>query len=265
MRLWYQLISSEAGMNHFLAACQSVLERAKAPGTTVEVHGTRHGALADQYRLFMNYDVREVIDLGLRIRREGGYDAFVLANSFDPGLVELREMLDIPVVSFMEVACFSACMMGERFSVIGPNRKFIPRYREIVHGYGLRERLASVEGIEFDDIRSFNDAFADRAAGDRALEQIMAAIRRAIAAGAEVVIPAGPAAVLLATRGCFELEGVPLLDVNSLLVKTAETMVEMKRLTGTHISRRLLYQAPSEELVRQVAEVRGIDLLKRGH
>ena len=56
---------------------------------------------------------------------------------------------------------------------------------------------------------------------------------------------------------------MPLLDCNSLLVKTAETMAEMKRLTGTHISRRLLYQAPSEELVRRVAELRGIDLLKR--
>ena len=263
MRLWYQLVSSETGMNHFLAACQTLADRAKSHGTTVEVHGTSSGALADQFRLFMNYDVREVIDHGLRIRREGGYDAFVLANSFDPGLVELREMLDIPVVSFMEVACFTACMMGERFGVVGPNQKFIPRYREIVHGYGLRDRLASVEGIAFDNIRGLNEVFVDQAAGDKAIEQIVVAARRSIAAGADVVIPAGPAAALLATRGMFELDGVPLLDCNSLLVKSAETMVEMKQLTGTHISRRLLYQAPSEELVRRVAEVRGIDLLKR--
>jgi Asp/Glu/hydantoin racemase len=154
-------------------------------------------------------------------------------------------------------------MMGERFGVVGPNQKFSPRYREIIHGYGLRDRLASVEGIEFDNIRGFNEVFADRAAGDRAIEQILAAARRVIAAGAEVVIPAGPATVLLATRGMYEVDGVPLLDCNSLLVKAAETMVEMKRLTGVHVSRKLLYQAPSEELVQRVAEVRGIDLLKR--
>ena len=262
MRLWLQMISSESGMNHLLAACQALADRAKSPGTTLEVRGTRHGALGDQYRLFMNYDVREIIDLGLRIRREGGYDAFVLVNSFDPGLVELREMLDIPVVSFLEVACHNACMMGERFGVVGPNLKFIPRYRELIHGYGLRDRLASVEGIEFENIRGYNEVLSDRAVGDRVTEQIMAAARRAIAAGAEVVIPAGPASILLPTRGLYELDGVPLLDGVSLLVKTAETMVEMKQLTGTHISRRLLYQAPPAEMVRRVAEVRDIDLLK---
>ena len=94
MKIWFQLLSSETGMKGFLAATQKLVDRAMSPGTTVEVRGTTHGVIGDQYRLFCNYDTREVIDNALRIRAEGGYDAFVIANSMDPVLVELREMLD---------------------------------------------------------------------------------------------------------------------------------------------------------------------------
>jgi hypothetical protein len=147
MRLWYQLLSSEKRLSNFIGASGRLCARAAAPGTTVEVHGTRHGALGDQYRFFWHYDVREVIENGLAVRGSKAYDAFVIANSLDPALVELREMLDIPVLSFMEVCCFTACMMGERFGLVVPNEKMIPRYREIVHGYGLAARLAAVEPL----------------------------------------------------------------------------------------------------------------------
>ena len=47
------------------------------------------------------------------------------------GSAELREMLDIPVLSFMEVSCFHACTMGEKFALVVPNEKFVPApYRQ---------------------------------------------------------------------------------------------------------------------------------------
>ncbi|MPS27280.1 MAG: hypothetical protein E2576_19985 [Alcaligenaceae bacterium] len=262
MRIWYQLVSSETGMANFLRATQALCDGAALPGTKVEVRGTQQGALGDQFRLFWNYDVREIIDNALAIRQQGGYDAFVLANSLDPALVELREILDIPVVSFMEVCCFHACTMGERFGLVVPNEKMVPRYREIPIGYGLRDRLASVEYIEFSNIRGFDSVFTDTRAGDDCVEQILAASRRSIERGAEVVIPAGPSATLLAQRGIFEVDGVPLLDCYRLLVKATEMVVAMKEMTGVHVSRKLLYQAPPEEYVRKVAEVRNIDALR---
>ena len=262
MKLWYQLVSSETGMQHFIAATQALCDSAALPDTQVEVRGTRQGALGDQYRLFWNYDVREIIDNALRIRKEGGYDAFVLANSLDPALVELREIMDIPVVSFMEVCCFHACTMGERFGLVVPNMKMVPRYREIPIGYGLRDRLSSVEAIEFDNIRGFDAVFTDQALGDDCVAQILAASRRCIAQGAEVVIPAGPSTTLLTQRGIFEVDGVPLLDCYRLLVKGAELAVAMRQLTGVHVSRKLLYQAPPQDYVERVAQVRHIDALR---
>ena len=264
MKIWYQLVSSESGMKNFLHATQRLCDGAANPGTTVEVRGTQQGALGDQFRLFWNYDVREIIDNALAIRKSGGYDAFVLANSLDPALVELREIMDIPVVSFMEVSCFHACTMGERFGIVVPNEKMIPRYREIPIGYGLRDRLASVEAIDFANIRGFDAVFTDKALGDDCVAQILAAARRSIAQGAEVVIPAGPSATLLAERGIFEVDDVPLLDCYRLLVKSTEMTVAMKRLTGVHVSRKLLYQAPPAAYVEKVAQVRDIASLRAG-
>ncbi|WP_439590236.1 aspartate/glutamate racemase family protein [Hydrogenophaga sp.] len=264
MRIWYQLLSSETGMKNFIAATQKLVDRIVFPGTTVEVRGTTQGVLGDQFRLFYNYDTREVIDNALRLRQQGGYDAFVLANSLDPALVELREMLNIPVVSFMEVNCFTACTMGDRFGLIVPNRKMIARYREIPIGYGLRDRLAAVEPLFFDDVRKQDDAFTDVALGDAVVKATTEAAKRAIAQGAEVLIAPGPPGALLAQRGIFEIDGVPMLDTYTLLAKAAETAVSMHQLTGVCVSRHMLYESPPAELVRKVAAAYQVDALRNG-
>lgn len=262
MKIWYQLVSSETGMKNFLQATQKLCQEAASPGTQVEVRGTTQGALGDQFRLFWNYDVREIIDNALNIRQTGGYDAFVLANSLDPALIELREIMNIPVVSFMEVTCFHACTMGEKFGIIVPNEKMVPRYREIPIGYGLRERLACVQAINFPNIRGFDSVFTDSNIGNDCVAQVLASARRCIELGAEVVIPAGPHATLLAQRGIFEIDNVPIIDSYRLLSKSAELVVSMHQLTGVHVSRKLLYQAPEEEYINKVAEVRNIPALR---
>lgn len=264
VKIWFQLLSSQSGMAGFLAATQKLVDRAMAPGTVVDVRGTTHGVIGDQYRLFCNYDSREVIDNALRIREEGGYDAFVIANSMDPVLVELREMLDIPVLSFMEVCGFTACMMGERFGMIGVNRKLMSWYRSIIRSYGLGDRLAAVEHMEVQDTRSLDLGFTDAAFGDMLQAQVMDAGRRAIAKGAEVLFVGGPPGALMAQRGIFTIEGVPLLDTYTLLAKSAETMATMHKLTGVCVSRHLLYQSPDPELVRKVGAAYGVSALRNG-
>jgi Asp/Glu/hydantoin racemase len=264
MRIWFQLLSSEQKMSSFINAVQQLVDRAVDPGTTIEVHGTSQGVLGDQYRLFFQYDLKEVIDNGLRVRQEGGYDAFALANSLDPALVDLREILDIPVLSLMETNSFMACTMGERFGVIVPNRKMVPRYREILLGYGLRDRLAAIEPILFDDVRAQEDAFNNPDVAASVEKQMIAATRRAAEKGAEVVFAAGPPGALMAQRGIFEVDGVPLLDSYTVLAKAAEMRVKLHRLSGVCVSRHCLYEAPPGDLIRKVAEAYGIDSLRGG-
>lgn len=264
IRLWYQLLSSETRLRNSVAATQAAADRVAAPGTVTEVRGTRHGALGDQYRLFWHYDVREVVDNGLGVRERGGYDAFVIANSLDPALVELREILDIPVLSFMEVCCYTACTMGERFALVAPNERFIPHYEDIVRGYGISHRLSSTEAVLFDNIGRFDEVFTNDQVGDELMAQMRVACERAIARGAEVIIPAGPTAAFMVKRGVFQIDGVPILDCYGLLVKAAEAAVAMHRATGVCVSRKRRYQTPPTSLILQCAEVRGIDALRKG-
>ena len=77
---------------------------------------------------------------GLRAEKEG-YDAFVLGNIFDPGLHELRELLNIPVLGLCESSVHVACLMGATFSLINVNPKFTHRIVESIKLVG--PRLAS--------------------------------------------------------------------------------------------------------------------------
>jgi allantoin racemase len=262
MKIWYQLVSAEKSRSHFISVVQGLCDRAALPGSSVEVRGTNSGALGDQVQFFYNHDVRDIIDNGLRVREAGVYDAFVLANSLDGGITELREILNVPVISFMETACSIACMMGERVGLLVPYARMMPRFRELSRRYLVPDRLAAIEPIMDEAFPGFRDAFVESAAGDAALELTFVAARRAIDKGADVIIPAGPATALLPSRGIFNIEGVPLLDCYSLLVKAAEMMVAMHKLTGTHISRHLMYQMPPEEMLAHIAKTRGVDLLK---
>ncbi len=260
MKIWYQLISSETAMSDFLDSVRQLCCKVAAPGTEVEVHGTPHGALGDQYRVIWHYDVREFVETGLRLRREGGYDAFVIANSLDTGLVELRELLDIPVISFMEACCFTACTMGERFGVIVQHPKMVTRYREIIHSYGLAGRLAAIECTGHSPGNRL--MFREEEQAKDYVSKVREAGRRALAAGAEVLFLTGSTAALLAQRGIFDIDGAPLLHSYGLLVKAAEGAVAMHRATGHCISRRNYYQAPPQELMERVAEVRELPLFR---
>ncbi|TCT05005.1 aspartate/glutamate racemase family protein [Aquabacter spiritensis] len=260
MRIRYQLLSSETAMAAFLAAVGDHCADTAGPSVAFDVRGTDHGAFGSEFAVFAHYDLRAVVDLGLTIRTTGGYDAVVMANSLDTGIVELREILDIPVVSLLETACFWACTLGMRFALVVPHPKMAPRYRRCVEGYGLAARLAGIEAIAEDDLSDLDAAFADRARGDAQTAACLAACRRGIEAGADVVIPAGPHAMLLAQRGLFALGPVPLLDGYGLAAKIAETAVGIHRRTGVCVSRSGLYRGPSDATVARILAARDLSV-----
>ena len=94
--------------------------------------------------------------------------------------------------------------------------------------------------------------------------QVREAAHAAVEKGAEVLILTGPQSAVMALRGVREVEGALLMDSYSLLVKHAEAMVAMHKLTGTPVSRKLLYKTPPAELIKLAAEVREIDAIRKG-
>jgi hypothetical protein len=70
------------------------------------------------------------------------------------------------------------------------------------------------------------------------LERLVAGARSAIAAGAQVVIPAeGVLGMMAAQNGLHDVDGVPLIDTIGTPILFAEFMMALKRQTGVAQSR----------------------------
>ena len=76
-----------------------------------------------------------------------GHDAVVIAAFGDPGLQALREVLPMPVTGLTEAALMSACLLGQRFSIIAISTRIRAWYRECVEVHGLLGRLASIRSL----------------------------------------------------------------------------------------------------------------------
>src|SRR2546429_200031 len=84
-------------------------------------------------------------------------------------------------------------------------RKFALAFGQKLKLYGLGERLASIEAMNFEPLSAFREAFVDASAHQRVMDEFDRAARRAVEAGAEVIIPCGSHAVLQARRGLREI------------------------------------------------------------
>jgi allantoin racemase len=263
MRIWVQVFSSRQRNPNFHEALEAHLRSVVDSDVEIEVHGTRKGGLGEQFRFFQAIDTPDIMENILQCRAARGerrYDAFVSLNSTDPGLYEAREILDIPVLGFLETTALSACMMGRTFSLITPNPKFSISYRQKLQLYGLGERLASIEAMDVPHLPDYRNAFLDPTAHERVVQEFEAAARRAVAAGAEVIIPCGSHAVLQARRKVREIEGALVMDGLAVLIKMAETAVKLHAIMGTFVSRKLLYQTPSALVWESAKKDYGIDI-----
>lgn len=263
MRIWVQVFSARDRNPDFHLALEEHLRSVADPGVHIEVHGTRKGGLGEQFRFFQSLDTPDILENILACRAAAGparYDAFVSLNSTDPAVQEAREMLDIPVLGFLETTALAACMMGRKFSLVTPNPKFSISYAQKLQLYGLSERLASIEAMNVPHLPDYRKAFQDAAAHERVVQEFEQAAKRAVAAGAEVIIPCGSHAVLQARRKVREIDGALVMDGLSVLLKMTETAVKLQAIMGTFVSRKLLYQAPGDAVRATARKDYGIDL-----
>jgi allantoin racemase len=266
MRLWVQVFSSRERNPNFHEALEQHLRSVVEPGVEIEVHGTKKGGLGEQFRVFQAIDMPDIIENVLKCKHakdangKPRYDAFVSLNSTDPALVEAREVLDIPVLGFLETTALMSCMMGKTFSLITPNPKFALSFEQKLKLYGLSERLTSIEAMNIPSLTDFRQGFIDPAAHQRIMNEFDQAARRAVAAGAEVLIPCGSHAVLQARRGLREIDGALIADGLAMLIKMAETAVRLQKIMGTMVSRKMLYQMPGEEVLAKAKLDYGIEL-----
>jgi allantoin racemase len=260
MRLFYQSfgVSRASRDGAYGQLLKRVAEQAAMPGTEVSINGlSPHRAQADQYRYLEFLDTAEVLDNGLKAEKEG-YDAFMVGNIFEPGLHELREVLNIPVLGLRESSVHVACLMGASFSIININPKFRHRIVEGIKQQSLDGRMVSIETMTVERPGVFDAAYREPEAKAMIVRQFTEAARRSIQAGAEVLIPAGGSLMAhLIDSGVHQIDGAPVLNGIVALIKTAELAVQMRKLTGTFTSKALVYAPPTGKLLADVRQAYG--------
>lgn len=193
--------------------------RAASPGTEINMATASFGVAYIETRL-------EAVIAGYAVacaaaEHGAGHDGVVVAAFGDPGLGGLRELLDVPVVGMTEAALMSACMLGQRFSIIAISHRIAAWYRECVEANGLGGRLASIRSL---DRPLANIATVQEDHTARLSELSEAAVRED---GADVLILAGAPLAGLARS----LEGrlpVPVVDGVSSAVRHLESLVSLR-------------------------------------
>ncbi|MBT6275120.1 MAG: Asp/Glu/hydantoin racemase [Chromatiales bacterium] len=151
--------------------------------------------------------------------RVSDVDAVVIAAYGDPGLKAARELFDLPIVGMAEAAMLTACMLGERFSLVTFSESLVPWYLESVELCGLRSRLASIR-VPPEQVRSVVNARTELR--EPLLEEVAQAAQ---VDGADVVILGG--APLAGLAGEIEKPAAVLIDPIEAAIKQAEVLVDL--------------------------------------
>lgn len=192
--------------------------RVASPGTEITMLTARFGVAYVETRFEALIGAYAAAELAAEHWR--GHDALIVAAFGDPGVPGLREALEIPVVGLTEAALMSACLLGNRFSIVAISRRITAWYRESVEHNGLLGRLASMRSLD-QPLRDIGRVQDDHAA--RLKELCVAAVEDD---GADVIVLAGAPLAGLARTVKADLP-VPVVDGVSSAVRHAETLVAL--------------------------------------
>jgi allantoin racemase len=246
-KIWYQSFVHPVQQAPYVKRLQAMLDSLASPGIRFEVRGLDPPDHAfhtlSEFRC-----AGQVIRNAVRAENEG-YDAFVMGHFQEPGLIELRSAVDIPVVSLGEANMLAALSLGHRFGLVTVDPVFLPWHDRQVRAAGLGERCAGIKAITV-DVAGFMNAFTDKRAYAAVRTQFVKQVRPLVDQGAEVIIPAGGLPMMLfANERPFLIDGAPVLQGIAVVAKAAEMALALKDISGVSISRRGTYaRAPQASI-----------------
>ncbi len=201
------------------ALIQAEAQRSASAGTHIEVLTAPFGVAYIETRFEALIGAYAAAQLACEHHARA--DAVIVAAFGDPGLGGLREALPCPVTGLSEAALASACLLGQRFSIVAISSRIRAWYRETVEHYGLVGRLASIRGLD-ETLADIGTVQSDQG------ERLLALARRCVEDdGADVIVLAGAPLAGLA-RSLGARLPVPMIDGVSSAVRHAETMVALR-------------------------------------
>jgi Asp/Glu/hydantoin racemase len=248
-RIWYQSFVDPVAQRPYVSRLQALLDEYAAPGIQFEVHGIdppdRDLSPLTELRC-AGQAVRNAIEA-----QRDGCAAFVFGHFQEPGLLEARTAVDIPVLGLGETTMLHALTLGRTFGLVTINPVFLPWLRDQIIRLGLTRQSAGVRAL-VTEVETYIKAYEDPTAFREVKNAFSREAMMLVEAGAEVIIPAGGLPMMLFAREKdFQVSGALVLNGLAVMVAMAEAAVKLRRLTGTAVSRRGTYARATDAAVRE--------------
>lgn len=263
IRIWHHSQTVLSDVGDYNEALRLHFKKVARPDTVIELHGMRPGTYRANYpgddmkHAALQYlHSLQLMAAAIKAERQGA-DAFALSTLQDPALREIRTLVDIPVVGYGESAMLLSCTLGRKFGVLVFIDELAELMPEMAARYGLSSRFAGAQHVGF----RFTDVLAAFGNPGPLVEQFRRSVRALVAKGAEAIIPGeAPLNVLLAKNGISEVDGVPIIDSLAAWVKHAESLVDMRRMSGIRPCRRGYFSAaPERKRVEEILAFYGLE------
>jgi Asp/Glu/hydantoin racemase len=230
MKIWCQSASAlgtDPVLKPYEKTLQRYIQETARLGTTVDLRGVRVWSPSVNWLRYAEYlNSSEIINNALEAERKG-YDAFVVLCMDDPAFYELRQTVNIPVVSSGETAFHMACLLAPKFAILSYNAAPLEHQMENARRYGLGGRLVpgAAFGITLSEVvQSFEKP-------EQILKGVREVSKRASEQGAAILVPScGMLNMILLENKIREVEGLPVLDTVGTAIKMAEFLVDLKAL-----------------------------------
>lgn len=240
-KIWFQGATDRAHMAPYIAKLEAHLKSILDPEFSATFHTTTPPATTThaitEFRIAGN-----LIRNAVKAEQEG-YAAMAITHFQDAGLMEVKSVVDIPVLGLGETTLLHACTLGRKLGLVTINPVFIPWHEEQVIRYGLQQRVVGVRAVDA-TVKDFIDAFAERSAYETLYPKWERECRALLEAGADVIVPAGGLPMMLFSG---EIGGAPVVNGITVLAKTAEMFVKMK----TRVSRRSNFVRPPDKALKE--------------
>src|ERR1043165_604758 len=235
-RIWAQGATDQVGHRSYLAQLLPHMKACTDPGFEVEFK-TMTPSVTTVHALSEFRFSRAVVRGAIQAEREG-YDAFFMNHFQDVGLYDARASVKIPVLGLGEATLLHACTMGRKLGLLAINPAFIPTHNEQVYRYGLQQRIAGIRAMDA-SIGNYMEAFTSPAKKSELQAIFEREARRLIDAGADVIVPTGGIPMMLfGEQSDANVDGAPIVNGVTVVIKAAEMAVKLKRL-GVSVASRI--------------------------
>jgi allantoin racemase len=232
---------------------RQIVDAVSRPGTIVDFICLKRGYFSSPTTAYRSaYNAIGMVERGYQAEKKG-YDAFMIGCASDPGLIESRSLLKIPVTGPLESSSLLASTLGDRFSVVLLEKAGRPFTRKKIRDYGLENKLASVRYVDGVSVSSCIAAIEMKEHG-KVIDQILEEVRRAVKkdSAETVIIGCTIGSSLLTVNGVHHVDGIPLIDTIAAELKMAEIMVDLKRSYGISPCKSTVYKAPPPDWEQEV-------------